>query len=355
MKKVQSLVVFTIIISPIAALADTFILKDGSKLEGEIITQTADAYTLDVRVTKNIKEERKVLKSEVTQIITPPPVQKDLIAFEALQKFIPAPDSLSAKDYEMRIKQVARFLIDYGNSPMLKDAQIILRTLQGELDQVKAGGMKFKGEVLSPDAYKANIYEINSEIVAARIRTMLQKGQTTSALREFVRFDSEYIGTNARKSLLPLVVQAMRTQLTQAKTMMNTHEQRMKQRSDELVLMSPADRQSTQAAIAEEEASYKAQYDKEAQMQIGWLTLHPFIEETFSNTISYAESEISRTNEPVDFQGDSGKAYRDAWAAIQSGNFQAIRNAMSLVSEAMIPERYVRILEAAATSKTAAQ
>ena len=51
-----------------SAFADTFVLKDGTTIEGTVIRQDDDAnYVIEVQVTSTIKDERVIPKADVVR------------------------------------------------------------------------------------------------------------------------------------------------------------------------------------------------------------------------------------------------------------------------------------------------
>ena len=75
------------------AQAETFVLKDGSKIEGRIIEETPTQYLLEIRVSASIKDRRTIAKADVTSVIKPDPAEE---AYQALRKQLPMPDNASA-------------------------------------------------------------------------------------------------------------------------------------------------------------------------------------------------------------------------------------------------------------------
>ena len=102
-----SIITLCLLANSLFSAADTFILKDGTKLEGKILSEEKDAYLLEVQITKSIKDERKVLKTDVADITR---VSLDIIAYEAIAKFTPTPDLLTAAEYLQKISTTEKFL-----------------------------------------------------------------------------------------------------------------------------------------------------------------------------------------------------------------------------------------------------
>ena len=213
------------------------------------------------------------------------------------------------------------------------------------------GGLKIKGKIISVEDYKLNAYELDAQVLDAKIRHFLESGQVASALRAFIKFDANYSGTTLRGALLPLIKRAIQAQSAEAMQLLTTFESRKKERESDLRRMSAENRRMAEASLAEEDAASLAQYNAELQAAVGWPTLSPFVQESLDATITYAETEMSRINEPLSYRGDSGKVYRDAWAlAHQGGDANTISTAISATTEALIPEYYKAKLEAAATA-----
>src|SRR6478609_9740304 len=141
MKKKPSLAALCFLI-PLACQADTFTLKDGTKFDGKILSETSTSYVIEVQVSKSIKDERTVAKASVIRVEREMP---DLKAFESIAKLVPTPDLLSSDEYQIKMAAVRKFLKDYPTSIRAKAAQSILDTLTKEFTPVGAGGIKLNG------------------------------------------------------------------------------------------------------------------------------------------------------------------------------------------------------------------
>ena len=89
------------------AWADTFELKDGSKIEGTILRSEGSDYIIEVQVTKSIKDERRIAKADVVRQFAE---QKDETAYAELAKYLPTPDLQSAEAYEAQLVKVEAFI-----------------------------------------------------------------------------------------------------------------------------------------------------------------------------------------------------------------------------------------------------
>lgn len=331
------------------AMADTIVLKDGTTLEGSVLREDATSYVVEVQVTKSIKDERVIAKADVETIKKE---RADAAAFEAIAKLVPTPDALPAGEYAQRIRAVEKFLKDHRLTPKGKQAQEMLATLQAEVKQIAAGGIKMNGRMIPAAEYRANAYEIDARIGAANISRLIKQSRFLEALRAFSAFDRDFENTAARDELLPEITSAMRSYLNGIKQSLSTFEARTKQRQIGLDRMPAADRRASEAAIAEENAMLEKRLASEEEQKIGWVSTHPFFEDSLEETVEFGNRELERLAKADSSpEVDGGKAYRDALSLIQSGGAQAdVAGAITKAKAAGVSGRYIEILEAAAKS-----
>jgi hypothetical protein len=338
---------FWILALTMSAMADTFILKDGTTVEGKILRQDATSYFVEVNITKSIKDERAILKADVTKIQREQP---DLVAFEQLAKLVPAPDLLTADEYGQRIRAVEKFLTDHRGSDKTKDARAMLATLKAEANEVIAGGIKMNGRVVPPAEYRANAYDTDARIQEARIRALIKDARHLQALRAFSDFSRDFRNTSSHAAILPLINQLITSYLAEVGQSLATYNARVKEREVGLQRMPSAARVATENAIREETAELEARFKSEKDAKIGWVVTHPFFKPSLDETMSFGKQEINRLASLSAAPAvDGGKAYRDALGLIQSnGDAASISAAISTAKSALIAPRYIEILENAA-------
>jgi hypothetical protein len=327
------------------AAADTFLLKDGTSLKGSILREDPTSYTLEVNVTKSIKDERVVAKADIKKITAE---NLDLTAFAAIEKLIPAPDLLTAADYESRIRTVEKFLIDHRGTKS-KETKDILAELKAEANEILAGGIKLAGKIVPQSEYRTNAYEIDARIQAAKIRRLVGDSMHLQALREFVAFDRLFHNTSACAALAPLIKQVIPFHMTETEQALSTLDARIKERELGLQRMSPTDRPRTENAILEETAELAARFKSEKDAKLGWVTTHPFFKPSLDETMTFGKGELARWSTLKTPLLDGGKAFRDAMMLIENkGTPAAITAAITAAKTAGVAPRYLAILEAAA-------
>ncbi len=323
--------------------ADTFTLKDGTVLEGSIISETGDSYVIEVQVTKSIKDERTIAKEDIAKIERE---KLDLTAFAEVEKLLPVPDFQTSSDYAERVATVNKFIKDHSASPKVKQAKEILAKLETEAKEVSAGGIKFSGKIMSPAGYQANAYDLDARVMEAKIRSLVDAGQLLPALRTYLEFDRDYRSTLANGSLAPLMIQVIRSYLAQTNQLLLSFDSRVKERELGLERMAAADRQITAKAIEEENAAVDAAYQTEKAAK-GWLTTHPYHKASLADTVKFAEQELARLTKMETALGvDGGKSFREAYSAVHSGADAATVNAaLTAAKTAGVPARYLQPLE----------
>jgi hypothetical protein len=329
-------------LSALPLSADVFVLKDGTRLEGRILSQNDESYTLEVQVTPTIKDERTVAKADVERVET---VRADLKDFEKIEKLVPTPDLMSFEQYDERMAAVKDFLKAHPKSTKARQANEIYETLKAEADQVGAGGVKLDGKILTSDEHKTDAYDIDSRMHGAKIREAAQANPAL-ATKMFMEFARDYEATTAYREALPVARQAMQAYLRQIESTLSTLPARVKEQREGLARMSGEDRANTERAIREQYATLDARFAREkAAGREAWISIHPLHEESLREAARNIEQELRRLNATPSTL-DGGEAYRETMAAIRAGeDKEVINTAFTRVTQAKVPERYIQYLK----------
>jgi hypothetical protein len=334
-----------------SATADTFVMKDGSKLEGTIVREDTTSYVIEVQVTKSIKDERVIAKADVKTIDRGSPGQDD---FAAIRKLTPVPDLLTAQEYEPKMRMVEKYLAEHRLTATSKEAQVILDTLKAEANEILAGGIKLKGEIIPLEERRANAYDIDARIQEVKIQQLVKNSRHLQALRAFSEFSKDFPNTSAYNELVPLINQVITTYLAETANSLTTYEARVKERRAGLKRMLTEDRRNTENAIREEDAELEAQFKMEKDAKLGWVTPHPFYRPSLEEALVFGKQELARLAAekrlPV---VNGGKAFHDAMTVIQNkGDEAEVKTAITAAKTALVPPRYMAILETAAPGGT---
>lgn len=350
MKKKTFLAALALLPVSISATADTFVLKDGSTVEGKVIDETPETYVLEIQVTKSIKDERVIQKSDVEKVSREVP---DAKAFEEVSKLLPVPDFQAEDEYLARIATVNKFLKDHPQSTNVSKAKEILATLKAEAGELAAGGIKSGGRILSPQDYRPNAYELDARVMEAKIRALIADNHTIAALRQFSEFEKDYRMTLPFGALKGPMTQLMNSYLAEARHNLETLDARTKQRNVGLDRMTRENRLVAEKAITEENAALEARLKSEKDAKVGWVTPAPFSKPVLEEAVRFAEAETKRIVAiQIELGMDAGKVYRDLYQAVNgNGDAAAVSAAVSAAKGAAIPPRYITPLEESAKDR----
>jgi len=329
------------------AAADTIQLKDGKTYSGKVLSETADSYTVDLLISPGIRDERVLKKTEVASVTREGPDEK---AFVAISDLVPAPDLLTAADYQARMKLAYDFIKSYPTSTLNPKARKVAAELEKEYDAVEAGGVKINGNIVTAAEHQANKFEVDARMIEAGIRAQANALHWTLALRQFANLEKDYQSSASYRELLPLVRKIINRYRTETAELAADFDKRTKERQAGLERMSGDERTETERAITEEIDSSKKRYEAEKREGTKWVTPDPAVKASLDDTVHFADSELKRLDAlKLDTIPDGGKAWRDAWSLLHSGTDQkTAATALNAARAAKLPPAYIAELEAAA-------
>lgn len=323
------------------ASADTFELKDGSKIEGTVLRTDGSDYIIEVQVTKSIKDERRIPKADVVKQVAE---QKDETDFAAIATLVPAPDLYSENEYEAASAKVQNFIKKHPNSPRKKEAQKIYDTLENELAVVKTGGVKFEGRMIPASERAPKAYGLDASIVASNMKKAGDKNEVVSALREWNKLEKDYLGSSAYRDNKDYALTLMKSHLATVTSVLSGYDARVKARQSGLQGMEQSDRVRSEQAIQEEQSAYAARVEREKADGIKWHTLDPFAKKELDEAKRSLETEIRRlsTLDTSTLQNTEA-AYEEAYAAITKSGAkkQEIDAAISKARGFNMPQKYL--------------
>lgn len=297
-----------------SAAADSFELKDGTKLEGSILREEGSDYIVQVQVTKSIKDERRIPKSDVIARIAE---KKDETAFEKIARLAPTPDLLSEALYAARIRQIEDFVKKFPDSTKKAAALKIREELESELTEIKAGGVKFKERIIPAAERAPQAYSLDASIALSGIKAAVDAGDVLSALRAWTRFETDFTGSSAHRENIGFMTRVMKQHLANVVSTLAQVDARNQARNTSLDSMIGSERSRSQQAIQEEQDTYLARVEREKTAGIKWLSLDPYVKAPLEETRRLLENEIRRL-ESIDLSKlpDTEKIFTDTYAIV---------------------------------------
>jgi len=336
--------VFCILLSATLSLqADTYVLKNGRKLEADLIRETKDSYILEVKLAETIKEEREIPKADVVRIVKP---EKGMKEYLELREMVPAPDGLKSWEYKQRVETMTRFLETYPSHSRIREVIEMRNELRDEMRKVEDGARKIDGILYPATELRENAYELDARIEARKIKDLVAQRNYLLALRAYYDFADEYGNTRVNEDLVPLIHKVIDLHVAQATEWLESYEDRVAEREKGLAMMQAADQRESRRAIQEEEDALQRRYQTESATRIGWVTTHPFCRQSLENTIQFAKSESRRIDNLLARKlGDAGEMYRELYRLYHKGaDENLVRTKLREAQKLRIPNRYLEQL-----------
>jgi hypothetical protein len=327
------------------ANADTVLLKNGKTYEGKVIFEDDTTCLLEVEFSKGIKEEKKLLKSDIKSITPEPP---DIGQFKKLKILTPVPDLLGLSDYEQRLKIVEDFINDFPKSDKLKEAKIIQASLKEELEIVRAGGMKLSGKMITAEDYMATAYAYDQLIAVQKIQKDMLNRNFLGALRLFSDYESKFSNGKTRNELVPKIKQVLVFYQSSLNENLAGYDARMRTREAGLARMSTDDRLVTQGALDEQMANLKNRFELEKTMQNYWVTPDAYYKDSMVEALRQVDAEIKRLNSPSKTTTETVSledSYSEAWKKMPGASVEAQKTIIEKLRRERMPETYIKMLK----------
>lgn len=342
---------FSCLLSLSQASGDTILLNDGQRHEGRIVYEDDNYCLLEVQVTEGIKDEKKFLKSEIKSITKQSP---DLGEFEKVKDLAPAPDLLGVADYEARIGKLEDFIKKFPRSEKLQEVKKMSDLLKGELEMIRAGGIKFSGALVTADTYLANAYAYDQSIAVQRINREINNRNLLGSLRLFADYEAKFANGDSRNELVPKIKQVLQVYRANLTESLAGYDARMKAREVGLARMTPEEKDRTERAIAEQDISLKERFAREKAIKGFWITPDENLKESLVEAIRQVENETKRLDAPRKNSPTIKKAedaYREAWDMLSRATAEEQKKILENLKRDRMPEHYMTLLRERATSQ----
>lgn len=252
--------------------ADILVLKNGSRVEGNILKESPEAIQMRYRLTPKIWDEKSFPMADIQQVIKQTPQEVEVVE---LRKVMPTADLLTADKYEQLIQDRLRpFVNKYKGTPEATEVEKIISDLQAEKAKVAAGQVKLEGKWLTVEEAKAEQFNIEAFQLLKAIRAKVAEGKWSEALREYDTFLRQSPALRGTK-YYPMVISEARTALDSwapVLAKMATEQPLLKKaREDGLKALEETERAKTKAAIATEVATLKADAQAARNNRLRWI------------------------------------------------------------------------------------
>ncbi|MEQ1841724.1 MAG: PTPDL family protein, partial [Verrucomicrobiales bacterium] len=323
------LAVFWILLTP-ALWADKVYLKSGDVITGTILEETPDVIRIQV-IVGTIKDNNSISRVSIDHIEKTTPED---VEHEACVPLRVTPDGLSAKGYEDRLKVLDGFLAKYPTSKYLADVQSIRNALTAELERVKSGETRFRGNWLSAEQQVIHAPNLEAHAALRGMRQAAAARNYLGALRQFEIIEKNHTGSLAYpeavtevKRILPAYGQSLTKEIDIARY-------DAAQNAKGLATLNPGARASAEAEIAAVNARYKAQVEAERTKKMTWLSVDLKSEASITEAIERVKKEIERIGK-IDIvpHQQQAQAFYDAGELISAGKLDEATVALAAAAK----------------------
>jgi hypothetical protein len=327
--------------------ADTIVLKSGEKHTGRVISENSTSYLFEIDVTNSIKDELRIPKDDVKQIIKESIESKD---FKLVASMVPVRDLQPATAYPERIKITKTFIRKFPKSEYNETVNKILTTLESEYNTIIDGGIKLDGQLISRQDKEANAYDIDARRLLLDIQRYAATRRYTQALRKWEVLQSDYRNSTSFKSAIPIAKRIIYTYQKTLKSLLDTLDERTAERKSAMSSMNANDRERTELALAEQQRRYATQIEREkAKSRIKWLTVDTYDKASISHNYRQTTSSLKSIASPSRTKQKelklAGPIHRDAWTALAKGDLKDAEQHIKTLQSLRIPKQYLTPLQ----------
>ena len=319
-------------------LADTITLKSGEKLEGKILSETADSITLEYKLTAKIKDTKIIAKSNVQEIKKLTPSQTEL-AEKGLLNLLPSSDLLTASEYESIIQDKLRaFIAKYPGTPEAAEVEKVIATLSEEKAKVASGQVKVEGKWLDASVAKRDVYNIDAyrqRVIMKQKAAVPTDLRYVEALRAFETLREKFGASTQYVRSIPEALEILDSYAKQLTSMISVQPIIQKQRDDGLKSLPADELARTKASIQAEEQTYKNNLDLQLKTKVKWRDINKYDLKGLleAQTIALAETKNLQALDIAALQKDN-ETYMAVIRYLADGNLTAAETTLDRITKA---------------------
>jgi hypothetical protein len=192
-------------------LADTVVLKNGTKIEGKITSETDTQITIESR-SGGIIDEQTVKKDEVQSVSK---TAADEAAYAPLRGIKLGTNSLpTAVQYDTYLTPLRAFVSKYPDSKYKAEIEKLVADFEAEQKRVTDGEAKLDGKWMNKTEVQRERYQINGMVAFNYMKEQSARGDAVGAMNTFDLLKKQYPGSrgyieavDTAKRLLPALKQ----------------------------------------------------------------------------------------------------------------------------------------------------
>ena len=317
---VKKLLFLSLLVFPLASVwAESIELRDGTKVDGKILSVTADTVLMEVQTSPTIREEKSYPRSEVTKIQR---ASQDDVAYAEVAALTVPSTANNPAVYDAPLERVRAFMTNYAYSKHMSEARKLAAALESDRARVAAGEVKLDGVWVAANASPAERTELGGRVQLAKMK---ESSDPIAALTSFEIIEKNHLTSSAfpesvkvaRESLVKL-----RAGLVRARADL---ERRIRDQEQGLKLASEDRRLQIEQGIAQEKSAIQAQIERVKQSGSKWtpVLLDAKLLADLSTRVESEEARLSKIDTATLAAGAS--AANEAQRQLAAGNLSAAK------------------------------
>ena len=317
---VQKLLLLSLVCLPLATIrAESIELQDGTKVEGRILSVTAENVLIEVQTTPTIREEKSYSRAEVAKIQR---ASQDDIAFEEVAAMAAPPMADDPAVYDALLEPVRKFMKNYAYSKHMPEARKLVATLEAERARVAAGEVKIDGQWTSAGDSPADRTELGGQLQLSKMKAA---SDPAAALAAFEVLEKSHNNSSAYPEAVKLALASIDKLRADLVSVRANLERRAAEQKQGLELASADRRSQLEAGMAQEKAAMQAQIESAKQGGRKWLPLlpDPKVLDDLSKLANAEEARLSKID--VAKLTDAVEAARTAKQQLETGDLEGAK------------------------------
>ena len=317
---VKNLLFLSLLALPMALLrGESIELRDGTKIEGKILSVNTETVLIEVQTSPAIREEMSYPRSDVAKIQR---ASQDDVAYAEVAAFSVPSTADNPAVYDAPLERVRSFMKNYAYSKNMPEARKLAAALEADRARLVAGEIKLGGVWVAADASPAERTELGGRVQLAKMK---ESSDPVAAMTAFEVLEKDHNTSSAypesvkvaRDSLVKL-----RAGLVRARADL---ERRIRDQEQGLKLASEDRRLQIEQGIAQEKSAIQAQIERVKQSGSKWtpVLLDAKLLADLSTRVESEEARLSKIDTATLAAGAS--AANEAQRQLAAGNLSAAK------------------------------
>lgn len=321
---VQNLLFLVPLCLPLALFGAEWVeLQDGTKVDGKILSITADAVVIEVQTSPTIREEKSYPRTGIAKIQRS---SQDDVAFGEIADIAAPATADDTAVYDALLEQRVRpFMKNFPYSKHMPQARKLEATLEAERARLAAGETKLDGQWIGGDAMVSDKVELGGRVQLSKMKASSDPAATMSAFEALEKGHATSSSYPEAVKVARETLEKLRTVLSRAKSDLD---RRTREQQEGLQLASADRRLQMEQGIAQEKAAIAVQVDRAKQNGTKWLPVLPDAK-LLDDMSKLVESEKTRLDKvDVETLASGVAAAREAKEQIDAGQLDAAKQSL---------------------------